>query len=582
MGAGGPAIALETLTVPPSRLDAATVQALRNLVPTGMASDQREERLLHSFGRSYVDLITIRRGYLGNVTDAVVHPASSGEVEDVLRYAAANDLAVVPWGGGTSVVGGVDPDRGSHRAVITLSLARLMDPLGFDEVSRLAKFQCGIHGPELEKYLNARGYTVGHFPQSFEFSTLGGWLATRSSGQASSRYGEIVERLRGATVVTPVGTYRWERGTSESSGPDPGALFPGSEGTLGVFVEASLAVDRQPASSSYRVALLPDWDNGVTAVRELSQEPPVPAVLRLSDPQETLLTLEGRPPAATLGERMRERLEPGILNLRKLEEGSMCLLVTGYEGSEKEVRDGEARRRDVLHRHGGFDIGARAGESWKRERFLLPYLRDDLVEDGWLVETLETGAAWSEISSLTASVRQALVSAARRAKFPLLCAAHLSHTSPTGSGLYFTIIAPQKPQDPVGQWLALKESATEALLSHGGVLSHHHGVGQMHRPWVGNYRRTLGRLSLRAAKQTLDPGDTLNPSKTLADDRKEPAKARSAAAPSSTPSSKASGTPSTAAPPPKGTPSGSTGKAAKPIEGKAPAALPAGKDASPG
>lgn len=508
---------LETLHIPPSRLTSAEVQEIRALLPTGNASDQREERLLHSFGRSYIDVVTARRGHLRTVTDIVAHPASVQEVEDLVHYAHTHDLAIVPWGGGTSVVGGVDPEAGGHRGVLTLSLQRLMDPMGLDTLSRLARFQCGIHGPDLEKYLNDRGYTLGHFPQSFEFSTLGGWLATRSSGQASSRYGEVIERLHGATVVTPVGTFRWERGVAESSGPDPSALLPGSEGTLGIFVEATLAVEPLPVRTSYRAAIFPDWASGVAACRELSQEGPAPAVLRLSDPVETMLTLEGRPPAETAGEKMRQRLEREYIGLRKLEEGSMCLAIIGYEGTEREVRHGEERRKEVLKARGGIDAGSRAGSTWQEERFLLPYLRDDLLEDGWLVETLETGAAWSEVEGLTSQVTEALQHAARRSKFPLLSAAHLSHTSRTGSGIYFTVMAPQNPHDPVGQWLVLKEAATETLLHAGGVLSHHHGVGKMHRPWVGSYRQRMGRLSLDAAKQAFDPLGVLNPGKTLAE-----------------------------------------------------------------
>ena len=526
LGAGGPGADLETLSIPPGRLDAAEVQAIRALLPTGAASDEREERLLHSFGRSYMDVVIARRGHLHQLTDLVVHPASVQEVEDILRYAHTHDLAVVPWGGGTSVVGGVDPERGGHRGVLTLSLQRLMDPLGLDEMSRLARFQCGIPGPDLEKYLNDRKFTLGHFPQSFEFSTLGGWIATRSSGQASSRYGEVVERLRGATVVTPVGTYRWEHVVTESSGPDPSLLFPGSEGTLGIFVEATLVVDPMPARRSYRLAIFPDWESGIDAARDLSQEAPHPAVLRVADAQETLLTLEGRPPAETTGERVRARIETGYLGLRKLEEGSMCLAVIGYEGTDREVRHGDERRREVLRAHGGTDIGSKAGDLWLKERFLLPYLRDDLLEDGWLVETLETGAAWSEIKGLASQVHDVLQSTARRGKFPILTAAHLSHTSPTGTGLYFTIIAPQDPQDPVGQWLSLKEAATETLLRAGGVLSHHHGVGKMHRPWVGGYRKSLAGLTLHAAKTSFDPLGILNPGKTLPEPRGDPALSR--------------------------------------------------------
>lgn len=517
-GSGGAPIALKDLKLAPSRLSKEDVAKIRALLPMGAVSDEGEERLLHSYGQAYADLLALRRGTITRLTDLVVHPSCLAEVEAVVKYASEHDLAIVPWGGGTSVVGGVDPEMGRHKGVLTLSLARLVDPLWLNPVNRTARFQCGIRGPDLESFLDSRGHTLGHFPQSFEFSTLGGWLATRSSGQASGRYGDIADRVRGATVVTPEGTIVWERGSSESAGPDLSSVLLGNEGTLGIFVEATLTVEPHPEARSFRALMFPDWNAGIEAMRSLAQSTPAPAVLRLSDADETALTLEGRAPAESISGRVRERFGPRILELRKIDPEAMCLAILSYEGSAADVATGERLTRDVVRSAGALDLGRSAGESWRKDRFMLPYLRDDLMEDGWFVETLETGASWCDLGAVAVGVRQALVTAARSQRFALLTGMHISHATSQGACLYVTLIAPQVPGKEATQWKALKDAATEAVLKAGGALSHHHGVGTLHRPWIREVRRSVPTRSFRAVKNVLDPHGTLNPGKTLADE----------------------------------------------------------------
>ncbi len=514
-GAGGPPPSLHAWKIPPSRVSPELVSRLRDSLPQGAVSAEGEERLLHSFGRAYMDLLALRHGQIQHLTDLVAHPASIPEILATLRFAEENDLAVVPWGGGTSVVGGVAPTEDSHHGVITLSMGRFTDPISLDLPSRLARFQCGIRGPELESYLSARGTTLGHFPQSFEYSTLGGWLSTRSSGQASTRYGDPSHRLRGAKVVTPRGVVSWEQGVAGASGPDLSGIFLGNEGTLGIFAEATMAVDLAPAASWITVLLFPDWYAGVEAIRTLAQSAPTPAILRLSDREETELTMEGRAPAAGLGGKIRDRLGPRILELRKMDPESLCLAVVGYEGTEGEVRRGFEVLKDVCRAAGAVDLGRPAGEAWRAERFLLPFLRDDLLTDGWLVETLETGASWTDIGPLAHAVQEALQAAARKEKFPLFVGTHLSHAVPEGSGLYFSLIAPQFPHREEQQWTALKEAATGALLRSGGLLSHHHGIGGLHRPWMRSARGEISLGALEALKAYFDPHRIMNPGKLL-------------------------------------------------------------------
>jgi alkyldihydroxyacetonephosphate synthase len=514
--AGGPGpVPTSALKLPPGRLTPEDVAGLRALLSLGAVSVEGEERLVHSYGRSYQDLLSLRSGRLHALTDGVVHPGTAEEVAQVLRFAEDRDLAVVPFGGGTSLVGGVDPLPGAHRAVLTLSLERMVDPLSVDEVGRLARFQAGIRGPELERYLNERGFTLGHFPQSFERSTLGGWVATRSSGDAVRREGELSQWLRGITVVTPAGTLRFEEPLPEATGPDPFVLFPGSEGTLGVIVEVTVAVRKRPEETLYRGTLFPNWESGVEAGRELAQGDLPPFLFRLTDSEGTALTLEGRGPGPGISGRVRERIEPRYLEFKHFDPGTMCLALQGWEGTSEEVSLSEREARRVAREHGGLDLGRAFTEFWRRERFAFPHLRDELVEAGWMVETLETAAPWSELTAVALGARQALEERARAGRWSLLVATHLSHVTPAGASLNFQLIAPRDPEDPSGQARGLVEAGLEAVVRAGGKFSHHLGVGRDRLRLLSRQRSEVETVLLTGLKRALDPRGILNPGKTL-------------------------------------------------------------------
>jgi alkyldihydroxyacetonephosphate synthase len=514
--AGGPGpVPTSALKLPPGRLTPEDVAGLRALLSLGAVSVEGEERLVHSYGRSYQDLLSLRSGRLHALTDGVVHPGTAEEVAQVLRFAEDRDLAVVPFGGGTSLVGGVDPLPGAHRAVLTLSLERMVDPLSVDEVGRLARFQAGIRGPELERYLNERGFTLGHFPQSFERSTLGGWVATRSSGDAVRREGELSQWLRGITVVTPAGTLRFEEPLPEATGPDPFVLFPGSEGTLGVIVEVTVAVRKRPEETLYRGTLFPNWESGVEAGRELAQGDLPPFLFRLTDSEGTALTLEGRGPGPGISGRVRERIEPRYLEFKHFDPGTMCLALQGWEGTSEEVSLSEREAHRVAREHGGLDLGRAFTEFWRRERFAFPHLRDELVEAGWMVETLETAAPWSELTAVALGARQALEERARAGRWPLLVATHLSHVTPSGASLNFQLIAPRDPEDPSGQARGLVEAGLEAVVRAGGKFSHHLGVGRDRLRLLSRQRSEVETALLTGLKRALDPRGILNPGKTL-------------------------------------------------------------------
>ena len=510
-----PPVPLSSLHFPPSRLREDELAELRQSLSLGAVSVEGEERLVHSVGRGYLDLLDLRSGKVRQYTDAVVHPATAEEVVAVLRFAEAHDLAVIPYGGGTSPTGGIDPDPGGHRGVITLSLGRLIDPLGLDSTSALARFQAGIRGPELEKSLRAEGFTLAFFPGSFEHTTLGGWIATGRGSDAVGRDREIRHLVRGLTVATPRGILKLDSLSDTALGPDPAGLFVGSEGTLGVIVEASVAVHRQPGSSAYRAALYPDWASGLEAVRTLAQGPSRPSLLRLLDAAATEVLLECRRADPGLGARVRERLEPRFLEMRHLEEGTMTLVLHGWQGSEAQISEGERRAREVRRELKGVDLGTPSPDLWQQERFAFAHLQEEMLEQGWFIDRLETNAAWSELTPLALSVPAAIAEEARRGQWALLVTTSLSHASTTGATLHFRLYSPQDPKDPALQARRLLDSGARALREGHASLGCSEGVGTRWRAELALDRAGAPLELLRAVKQSLDPKGILNPGKML-------------------------------------------------------------------
>jgi alkyldihydroxyacetonephosphate synthase len=455
--------------LPPPRLTEGQLTALR---ATGAEVDVSDEaRVARAAGRSYLDLLALRSGTF-DVPDAVVRPTA-----DQVGAVLATGVTVVPFGGGTSVVGGVAPLGGP---VVALDLCRLDQLRELSEEDRTAVLEPGLTGPAAEALLNARGYTLGHFPQSFEHATIGGFAATRSAGQASTGYGRFDALVVSMTVETPAGPLT-VGGPPTAAGPSLLQLFLGSEGAFGVITSVTVKVKPLPTVKRYDAVLVRSWQDGIRQLRELEQSGVVPEVARLSDETETATQLRlGAPKAVQLLARGR------------------CLLVLGWEGSEQSVR----RRRTKLK---GIPLPG-AGDRWEHGRYDGPYLRDDLMDAGFLVETLETSAPWSRLLTVHAAVREALQGAL--GECVVMC--HVSHLYPHGASLYFTVLASASRA-----WEPAKRAATDALVASGATITHHHAVGADHRPWMTAEIGALGVDVLRAVKQVVDPDGVLNPGKLI-------------------------------------------------------------------
>ncbi|GAB3870300.1 FAD-binding oxidoreductase [Kibdelosporangium lantanae] len=485
-----------TVTATPSRLPENARAGLVDLVGGDHVLTDDLARLGRTGGLSYLDLLRHKESGEVAAPDAVVLPGGPDEVTSVLRLCAELGVGVVPFGGGTSVVGGVSALRGDKEAVITLDLARLDQLVSVDPVSRLAVLQAGVRAPDAEKALADHGFTLGHVPQSFERATIGGFAATRSAGQASSGYGRFEDMVEAVRVATPRGEWRLGVSPASAAGPDLRQLVVGSEGTLGVITEVTVRVRPLPAETCYEGFVVDGWERGASAVRELAQRQVLADVTRLSDVDETAVSF-----ALTGG--MKIKALKAYLRARGVREP--CLLILGWE------RDVKRRRAATLRAlRGAVSLGTPLGSAWRHGRFNGPRQRDALMNVGVCVETLETATHWSQLSELRTAVRAALVGALGKAV--VMC--HISHAYETGASLYFTAIAARDPEDPFGQWSRAKSRASEAI-SGLGTISHHHAVGVDHAPYLPAEIGGLGVEVLAAVKDVLDPAGILNPGKLI-------------------------------------------------------------------
>jgi alkyldihydroxyacetonephosphate synthase len=504
-----PPVAISEVWLEPSELGDAARAALAGIVGAEHVRDDHAERVLHAAGKGYPDLVRMRAGRPDGAPDAVVHPADHDQVRAVLEACSSRSVAVVPFGGGTSVVGGVSPIRGSHQAVVALDLDRLGGILSLDKESATVNVGAGIRGPELERELAAQGLTLGHFPQSFEYVSLGGCAATRSAGQASTGYGAIEKMVLGLRLAAPAGEVSLPPLPASAAGPGLRGLLVGSEGTLGVISEVALRVREAPAKRSYEGMFFEDFDAGRRALRELAGEHALPDVARLSDEAETRMSL------ALAGDGgLKGKIGRAYLGLRGYDDG--CLAILGFEGGEYEVSLRRRRAMYLLKRAGGLPLGSSPGEAWLHGRFAAPYLRDDLLGAGVMVETLETATQWSNLAALHERVTGAIETALAALGTPGMAMCHMSHVYESGASLYFTFLARQLEGREIEQWRAVKGAASEAISTGGGTITHHHAVGVDHAPWMRAEIGEDGLDVLRAVKQRLDPAGIMNPGKLLA------------------------------------------------------------------
>ena len=483
----------------PSSATQEDLRALTSIVGEGWVSTDDGQRMPRARGKSYLDLVDWREDKVIDAPDAVVAPGSEEEVLAVLQWASAESVAVVPFGGGTSVVGGLNPLRGGHRAVISVDLARFDRLEDVDHVSGLATLGAGLHGPHAEMLLAEEGLQLGHFPQSFPYATIGGFAATRSSGQNSAGYGRFDDMVRSMTVVTPSGIMEvGHAAPATAAGPSLKQLFLGSEGTFGIITRVRLRVHPIPETKLYEAFSFATFADGVAALRAVEQTGAGPTVLRLSDEIESSVNLTS---TDNIGGKSEES-------------HSGCLALTVYEGTAAHAASRRTETRAVMLAHGGMSLGEGPAREWEKGRFGAPVLRDSLIDAGALCETLETATDWSTVPQVKKAVAAALTRELVADGSPALIMCHVSHVYAEGCSLYFTVVA-DAGADPTTRWTRAKAAATEAMASTHATVTHHHAVGTDHLPWMDREIGEMGIRILRAVKREVDPEGIMNPGKTF-------------------------------------------------------------------
>ena len=503
----GPAVSAPPPGQPMISAPRISVEQLAEMFPGIEVATDDDTRLRASRGMSYANMVSWRSEREHRAPDAVVSPASHEQALAVVGACSAGGIACVPVGGGTSVTGGIDTP--AFTAVIAISTDRLNAIENLDEESGVVTVGSGVTGPALEEFLGARGWTLGHFPQSFERASVGGYIAARSSGQSSGGYGRIEDMLVAADVATPIGSWTVGGYPASSSGPDLRHVVLGSEGSLGVVTRAQLRVRRAPSVREYRAALVPGgFHSAVRVVQQLTRSPLRPTVLRVSDPAETEALLTMSMPSGLVG-----RAFSAYVRARRALPGS--LVIVGFESDlEETVRASRAFASDVLADAGAVSLGARPGKSWVAGRFHGPYLRDALMDGGYLVETFETVVLWSEVNE----VHRILSDVVRRelgdSSYVM---AHISHSYDVGASLYFTVLAGgwNDPDMAATAWRRVKSTLMDVIHESGAAVSHHHGVGRDHRDWLAGQIGDVGIGVLRSVKAYLDPAGVMNPGALL-------------------------------------------------------------------
>jgi len=466
-----------------------------------------EVRVRHARGQSLPDWLAMRSGDFGVFPDGVAFPESSEQVRELLQFAEQEDVIVIPYGGGTSVAGHITPEV-SDKPVLTIDMGRMNRLMDLNLESQIATFGAGTPGPEVESQLRVRGYTLGHFPQSFELSTVGGWVVTRSSGQQSLRYGRIEQLFAGGKIETPQGTLDIPTFPASSAGPDVREMVLGSEGRMGIITETKVRVTPLAEKEKFYVVFFPSWEQACSAVRALAQQKIQLSMVRLSNAveTETQLALAGHPKGIAWLER--------YLALRGARDGK-CMMTFGVTGSKAQFSSGYRLAKKVIRKYNGVSTGTYLGNKWAAKRFSFPHIRETLWEMGYAVDTLETATDWDNVDNLLSKIEGSLRYGLKDEGESVHVFTHLSHVYGQGSSIY-TSYAYRVADDYAGtlaRWKKLKHAASTAITENNGTISHQHGVGMDHAPYLPVEKGELGMRAIKTLCREFDPDGRMNPGK---------------------------------------------------------------------
>lgn len=504
---------LKNLSIPDAQVDEQFTSKLRSCLQPDQINVDRRERVVHAYGKGFRDLFRLRHGSAVGAPDVVVYPESEREICLIIRAAADRDVVVIPFGGGSNISGCLER-MDSSRMVVSLDLRRMRRVLEVDEQSCIARVEPGVFGPDLEEQLAAYGMTLGHFPDSFLHSTLGGWIATRSAGMQSDRYGKIEDMVVALRMITPDGVLETRAVPKSSNGIDVNHICIGSEGTLGVISEATMRVHRQPEARVVHGYLFPQFEGGVEAIHECVRRECAPAMVRLNDPDKTALSLAFRPPGTSFSETV-SKIFKTYLRAKGFALPRACLTLTAFEGNDKSTARQIKEVQAIYRRFGGVSMGGAAGRSFEATKYDFPHIRDFLLDRDVTTDVSETSTAWSNILPLYRKTISALRASISESGVQPWTGCHISHTYPTGASLYFTFGFRQQTGREMHQYLCAKRAAQQSFIDSGGTLSHHHAVGTEHLPWLAADISPVGVRAVSALKLGIDPANIMNPGRLL-------------------------------------------------------------------
>ncbi|MFM9878432.1 MAG: FAD-binding oxidoreductase [Rhodoglobus sp.] len=503
------------LKVPKSNATAAFVKTLTSMVGAEHVSTDDMLRVIHTYGKSLRDLVRIRGNMIKRSPDVVVYPADEAEVQQVVDAAVAANAVIIPFGGGSNIASSVEPLPEEKRTIISLDLGRLRTVIDIDTDSGLARIQAGAQGPDLEEQLNKQGWTIGHFPDSFTHSTVGGWVATRSSGMQSDKYGDIADIARGLRVVRPGGVLVLRPLPSTSSGPSVREMILGSEGRLGVITEVTVQVHRVPAKRDVYAYFFPNWKAGIAAMQDIAESDAAPSITRISDSRETAFSLATSKNRKGLDKFLAGTVLPGLMKRKGWNLEDICLSFIGYEGSVSHAKRQKKLVDAIVKKHGGMGVGTGPGILYDQKKFDTPYLRDFLLDMGAAGDVSETAAPWSKLVALHEAAYAAANQAYDEIGIKGWIMSHLSHSYHSGACLYFTF-AFVFDKDPIAEYDTVKRAIQQAFVDNHGTISHHHGVGLEHAPWLEQDISVEGVKIVRGLVGAADPNMTFNPGKIFA------------------------------------------------------------------
>lgn len=502
------------LKVPKSKASAAFVKTLTGIVGAEHASTDDMLRVIHTYGKSLRDLVRIRGNMIQRAPDVVVYPADEAEVQAVVDAAVAADAVIIPFGGGSNIGGSLEPIPAEKRTIVSLDLGRLRKVIDIDADSGLARIQAGAQGPDLEQQLNERGWTIGHFPDSFTHSTVGGWVATRSSGMQSDKYGDIADITRGLRMVRPGGVLVLRPLPSTSSGPSVREMILGSEGRLGVITEVTVQVHRKPEKRDVYAYFFPNWKAGVAAMQAISESDATPSITRVSDSRETGFSLATSKNRKGFSKFLAGTVLPTLMKRKGWNLDDICLSFIGYEGGTAHAKRQKKLVDAIVKRHGGMGVGTGPGILYDQKKFDTPYLRDFLLDRGAAGDVSETAAPWSRLIEVHENAYAAAQGAYDQLGVTGWIMSHLSHSYHSGACLYFTF-AFVFQNDPIAEYNLVKNAIQQSFVDSGATISHHHGVGVEHSPWLEQDISTQGVVVMRALFEGADAGSNFNPGKVL-------------------------------------------------------------------